>query len=125
MDLALRNFYQRGLGRNFQARREFQIRKSEELNKFICDELRKIQGVKVINDTEGVSFDPSMITFTLNEGVKIDVEELRIRLQKFRPPITLGPIYQKPLLRIGLNELRKQDVSHLIDSIKTVLESRS
>ncbi len=122
LGLALGSFYERGEGETFEKRREFQVKKIEEIHESISHELKQIKGIEVLESADGVFYTPGMLTFKLNEEAKMPVEVLRQKLQEINPPITLSPIYHLPLLRIGLNELREQDTKYLLDSIKNLLE---
>ncbi len=86
-----------------------QIRRMRE---FVVSELEKIPAIKVLGGKKSKGFNPAIITFTAKNA-----SELRKRLQKLSPPITLA-ISGGNLIRIGLSELKEQDLLRLINAIK-------
>ncbi|MFA7191698.1 MAG: aminotransferase class V-fold PLP-dependent enzyme [Candidatus Paceibacterota bacterium] len=124
LDLSLRAFYQRGEGGTFKERRKYQISRTIKINSFIVSELSKIRGIKVFTTTEDTPLSPSIIIFTVIEGNGVGAETLRQKLQELHSPITFAPIYQRPILRIGLSELREQDINYLITSIKKIVHCK-
>ena len=121
LGIALDALYLRGKGETFAERREGQIWETKEKRAFIVDELSKLKGIKFIGEENESTSSPHIVTFMLTDEAAIDSENLRLKLLRLNPPITLAPMYQEPFLRIGLSELRKQDLSYLTNSIKKIL----
>lgn len=117
LDLALKSFFRRGDGPDFYTRRNNQKHKMAEINFMLAQRLNTIQGIEIVENRT-----PGIITFTIDSTKSnIDAFQLRHLLQKLDRPITLAPMYQKPLLRIGLSELQKHNFDYLIHSIKKIV----
>lgn len=124
LELSLRRYYTTGKGKTFSQRREHQLKRIRQLNKSLINGLKRIEGIKVLESSDKAPYIPSIVSFSLTEKAGIRAPELKRRLQSLPEPITLASLYEKPVLRIGLSELREQDIPNLIKSIGDVLNSK-
>jgi len=113
MQLALEDFYERGKGRTFSQRRRTQMGQIRRMREFVVGELEKIPSIKVLGGQKSKGFNPAIITFKVKNARK-----LKEKLQKLSPPITLAISHGADLLRIGLSELKEQDLPRLLNAIR-------
>ncbi|MDO8427711.1 MAG: hypothetical protein Q7S92_00690 [Candidatus Diapherotrites archaeon] len=121
LDLALQALETRGRGTTFSQRRLHQVKRMQALQKTLVSKLNQVRGIKVLQAEPQTPRTHSIVTFTLTKSAGMTAEEFRNRLQELDSPITLAPLYQRPVLRIGLSELREQNLDYLVQSIKKIL----
>ncbi len=108
---ALYKFYKRGWAREFQKRREAQLRKVRAYREKLIVALETMPGLKIVEEDKEIPIVPSIITLTLDRAVfpKLDEPKLKQKLQSGELGVILTPgaMTKQNFFRLEIPEHKK------------------